>query len=97
MGEHANEVIIVSADRQEWDDVADAARALALKLRLHFEQTASGSAGDAKSAVDAVASAVESAFDGLRAAVEDPAVKQDVQAVAASLRSALSNMLHGSG
>jgi hypothetical protein len=77
--------------RDDWDQVADAVGALALKLKLHLEEAASGSVDDARLAVDAVADGVEAAFDGLKSAINDPAVKQDIQTVASGFHDALAN------
>lgn len=74
--------------KEEWDEVGQAIGGLALKLKLHFEETADHKG---KEAVDAVCDSVEAAFDGLKAAVNDPAVKQDVRDVATSLGDALRN------
>jgi hypothetical protein len=83
---------------QDWREVADALEALALKLKLHFEQTGSDAADDVEEAGDKVRAAVrdlgdsvDRCFDGIRAAVNDPNVKQDVKDVATALRDALSN------
>jgi hypothetical protein len=77
--------------RQDWDRVADSLGGLALKLKLHVEEAAGGSAEETRSALAAVGAGVEAAFDGLKAAIADPAMKQDVSDVAAGFRDALSN------
>ncbi len=76
---------------EEWREVADDVSGLAMKLKLHFEQAASETAGEARGAVEAVGDGVEAAFDGLRDAIKDPAVKQDVKEVAVALRDALTH------
>ena len=76
---------------EDWTEVADAIESLALKLKLHFESVAGDSAAAARTAVDEVGDAVERSFDGLRNAVDDPAVKDDVKQVATSLRQAVCN------
>ena len=76
---------------EDWNEVADAVQGLALKLQLHVQSIAGDSAAGLKSAVDEVGDAVERSFDGLRNAVEDPAVKENVKDVAARLRDALHN------
>jgi hypothetical protein len=77
--------------REDWDRVADSLGGPALKLKLHVEEAAGGSAEETKSALAAVSEGVEAAFDGLKAAIADPAMKQDVQDVAAGFRDAVSN------
>jgi hypothetical protein len=69
--------------RQDWDRVADSLGGLALKLKLHFEEASGGAAEETRSALAALSEGVEAAFDGLRAAIVDPAMKQDVRDVAA--------------
>jgi hypothetical protein len=77
--------------QQDWSDVADRIGGLALKLKLHYEESASEASADAKTALDAAVNGVEAAFDGLKSAVGDPAIKQDVCDAAASLRDAVNN------
>jgi hypothetical protein len=77
--------------KEDWDRVADSLGGLALKLKLHLEEAASGSAEETRTALNAVSEKVEAAFDGLKAAIVDPAMKQDVREVAAGFRDALSN------
>lgn len=78
---------------KDWEEVAGAVDALALKLKLHFESVAGESGTAVKSAVDELGDAVEKSFDALRNAVEDPAVKDDVKAVAMRLRDAVCNTI----
>ena len=77
--------------REDWADVADSIGGLALKLKLHLEETSSEAASEARTALEAASDGVEGAFDGLKAAISDPAIKQDVSDVAAGFRDALSN------
>jgi hypothetical protein len=77
--------------REDWDRVADSLGGLALKMKLHFEEAAGGTAEETRSALAALSEGVETAFDGLKAAVGDPAMKQDVRDIAASFRDAVSN------
>jgi hypothetical protein len=77
--------------REDWDRVADSLGGLALKLKLQVEEASGGAAEETRSALTALGSAVEAAFDGLKAAIVDPAMKQDVRDVAAGFRDALSN------
>ena len=77
--------------RDDWAAIGDSIAGLALKLKLHFEETASESAADAKTALDAASSSFEAAFDSMKKLVADPAVQQDLNDVAARLRDAVSN------
>ena len=77
--------------KEDWDRVAESLGGLALKLKLHVEEAASGSAEETRSALAAVSERVEAAFDGLKASISDPAIKKDVRDVAEGLRDALSN------
>jgi hypothetical protein len=77
--------------KEDWDRVADSLGGLVLKLKLHVEEAAGGTAEETRSALAAVSERVEQAFDGLKASVSDPAMKNDVRDVAAGLRDALSN------
>jgi hypothetical protein len=63
--------------RDDWAAIGDSIAGLALKLKLHFEETASES--------------FEAAFDSMKKLVADPAVQQDLNDVAARLRDAVSN------
>ena len=78
-------------DQEDWSDVGDSISGLALKLKLHFEEVATESAAEAKEALDAASDGVEGAFDGLKATIADPAMKQDLCDVAAGLRDAMGN------
>lgn len=73
---------------QNWQEVGDKLGGLALKLKLHFEESADGKV---KAAADAACAGVEAAFDGLKASIDDPAIKQDVHDVAADLSDAVRN------
>lgn len=77
--------------RDDWAAVGDSISGLALKLKLHFEEAASESTAEVKTAIDAASQGFEAALDGLKAAVADPALQQDLSDVAASLRDAVSN------
>jgi hypothetical protein len=82
-----------SASAKDWKAVGDEIEGLALKLKLHFEQATSESAQEMKTAAEAVIDSVGTAFDGLHAAVKDPAVKQDIKDAAMDLRDAVANAL----
>jgi pyruvate carboxylase len=77
--------------QEDWGEVADRIGGLALKLKLHCEEASGDVSADAKLAVDAAVDGVAAAFDGLKAVTADPAIKQDVSDVAASLRDAVHN------
>ncbi|HEX9994927.1 MAG TPA: hypothetical protein VGB14_18520 [Acidimicrobiales bacterium] len=81
----------------DWKQVADSLAGLGMKLKLHFEQ-ASGEEGQeeqdrARQALDRLGEAVEGAFEAVRNAVKDPAVKDDVRDVASTLKQAVTNTL----
>jgi hypothetical protein len=82
-----------SASAKDWKAVGDEIESLALKLKLHFEQATAESAHQMKGAAEAVADSIGTAFDGLHAAVNDPAVQQDIKDAAMDLRDAVSNAL----
>ena len=79
--------------KEDWNEVADAIERLALKLQLHAEQVPGTAKEDVKNAFEGLAQAVDRGFDALRAAVQDPAVKDDVKDVAVQLSDALSNSI----
>jgi len=76
---------------EDWAAVADRIGGLAMKLKLHYEETSGDVSDDAKLALDAAVDGVAAAFDGLKAMTADPAIKQDVSDVAACLRDAVHN------
>jgi hypothetical protein len=74
----------------DWKQVADSLSGLALKLKMHFEQAAGEEdKAEARQALDRLGDAVEGAFEAVRNAVKDPAVKDDVREVGATLKDAL--------
>lgn len=76
----------------DWKQVAEAFSGLALKLKMHYEQAAvEGESAEVKQALDRLGDAVDGAFDAMRNAVKDPAVKEDVRQVSTTLRDALAN------
>lgn len=78
----------------EWKQVADSLSGLAMKLKLHFEQaTGEEDKAEARQALDRLGDAVEGAFEAVRSAVKDPAVKEDVREVASTLKDAVTNSL----
>lgn len=75
---------------QEWRQVTEAVSGLALKLKLHLEQAATDDdRAEARQALERLGDAVEDAFDAVRSAVKDPAVKDDAREVGAALKGAL--------
>jgi hypothetical protein len=60
-----------------WSDVGEKIEALALKLRLHFQQT--GHAEQASEPLDRIRDSVTGAFEAAGNAVHDDAVKSDVR------------------
>jgi hypothetical protein len=87
--EKSTEVETLTA-KEDWDRVADSLGGLALKL-VAPEEAAAGSAEETRSALAAVSARLEAAFDGLKASISDPAMKNDVREVAEGLRDAVSN------
>ncbi len=76
---------------EDWKEIADSLEALALKLKMHYEQATEEPGEEAKNALESLGKAVEGAFDALRAAVKDPSVQDDVREAGVALRDALSN------
>lgn len=74
-----------------WDEFGNKLNGLGLKLKLHLEQ-ASDEDGDDEiaDALRKLASSVEDAFEGLRNAATDPAIKADVRDVGATFARAVS-------
>jgi hypothetical protein len=79
--------------REYWDRAVDEMGGLALKLKLHCEEASADTVEQTRTALEAIGDGVEAAFDGLKAALSDPAMKHDVSDVAASLRDAVTNSL----
>jgi hypothetical protein len=81
-----------------WSEVGERLEALALKLKLHFEQT--GGTQEAPDALQKLRTSVTEAFEAAGNAVKDDAVKADVRetgrlfldAVSASLAKASENI-----
>ena len=61
----------------QWSEVGERLEALALKLKLHFEQT--GRREEIPDAVERLRSSVSEAFEAAGNAVRDDAVKADVR------------------
>jgi pyruvate/oxaloacetate carboxyltransferase len=76
---------------EDWSAVGERIEALAMKLKLHYEQATSEATSEVKTAIDATVDSIDAAFDGLRSATADPGIKEDVRQVAMGLRDALHN------
>jgi hypothetical protein len=75
--------------KKAWSDVGDALSALGLKLKLHTEQETSEEDKEFTSALQRLVGTVDDIFDGLGAAVRDPAVKDDARSVAQAFAGAV--------
>lgn len=75
---------------ESWRDLSDRLESLALKLKLHFEQT-----GDEEvpEALGKLRQGVREAFDAAGNAVKDEAVRSDVREVGRLLADAVSTTL----
>jgi hypothetical protein len=71
----AREVTMTATD-SSWSELGERLEALALKLKMHVEQSGSGEATEAMSALR---KAVGDAFDAAGNAVRDDAVRADVR------------------
>ena len=67
----------MSEQSNRWSEVGDRLEALALKLKLHFEQT--GRRDETADTMEKLRSSVSDAFDAAGNAVRDDAVKADVR------------------
>ena len=77
-----------------WDEVGSKLSGLGQKLRYHVEQASDDDGSDVKDALHKLGAAVEDAFEGLRNATKDPAIKDDVKSVANSLSEAISSTVN---
>ena len=75
-----------------WDEFGTKLNGLGLKLKLHMEQS-SPDDHDVTNALRDLATSIEGAFDGLRAAAKDPAIKENVRDVGSALSQAISKTL----
>jgi hypothetical protein len=71
----------------QWQELADRAEALALKLKLHAEQA--GNDGEVMDAMGRLRADVDEAFKAAGNAVRDHAVREDVREVGRLLTDAL--------
>jgi hypothetical protein len=79
-----------------WEAVADRLDALGLKLKVHFED-AGGQIREVNEAFEHLGSAIQAAFSALAAAVNDPAVQEDANALGLALGDALADTLSQGG
>ena len=75
-----------------WDEFGTKLNGLGLKLKLHIEQSSSDD-HDVTDALRDLASSIEGAFEGLRKAAKDPAIKDDVRDIGSALSQAISKTL----
>jgi hypothetical protein len=68
---------LMSEQSERWSEVGEKLEALALKLKLHFEQT--GRREEVPDALQKLRASVGEAFDAAGNAVRDDAVKSDVK------------------
>ncbi len=80
--------------KDRWDEVGSLLTGLGLKLQLHVEQAASADKDDVKNAIRSLADSLEHAFEGLRVASNDVAIREDVKNVARSLAEAVGTTLN---
>jgi hypothetical protein len=82
-----------STTKNRWDEVGSLLTGLGLKLQLHVEQAASAEKDGVTDAIRSLAESLEHAFEGLRAASNDVAIRDDVKNVARSLSEAVGSTL----
>jgi hypothetical protein len=80
--------------KDRWDEVGSLLTGLGLKLQLHVEQAASADKAEVTNAIRSLAESLEHAFEGLRAASNDIAIREDVKNVARSLSEAVGSTLN---
>jgi hypothetical protein len=78
---------------EHWDEVGSLLTGLGLKLQLHVEQAASADKDGVTDALRSLGESLEHAFEGLRAASTDVAIRDDVKNVARTLSEAVSKTL----
>ena len=69
----------MSEQTNRWSEVGERLEALALKLKLHFEQTKGNEANENAEAFEKLRNSVNEAFEAAGNAVRDDAVKADVK------------------
>jgi ArsR family metal-binding transcriptional regulator len=77
--------------QSQWSEVSDRIEALALKLKLHLEQ--SQDSEEVTEALSRLRQSVQDAFDAAGTAVRDEAVRSDVRDVGRLLTDAVSTTL----
>lgn len=80
-----------------WNDVQEELQSLAMKLDYHLRQASSKERAEMEDAVKRVGEAVQGAFDGLRNASSDPAIRDDLRNVGSALGSAVTTTLSDVG
>ena len=80
-----------------WDEVGEKLGALGLKLKYHAEQAAGEERTTFTTAMTSLSTAIDHAFEALRVAAKDPALKDDVKSVGSALSAAVSDTLSGVG
>jgi hypothetical protein len=79
--------------KTEWDQVGERLGSLGLKLKYHAEQAAGEDRTLINDAVHNLRDTIEGAFDALRSAVTDPAVRDDLKNVAGGVAHAVTSTL----
>ncbi len=78
-----------------WASIGDKLESLGLKLKFHAEQAASEDKEVLDNALHSVGTAIEDVFEAVRGVVKDPAIRDDVKAVAGEVAEAVSSTLRG--
>ncbi len=83
---------------QAWSEVGKSFESLGLKLKMHLEQGIDEQDRDSvQSACRNIGDVIEQGFTSLGNAVRDPAVHEDVEKVAESIREALAATFEDAG
>ncbi len=86
-----------SSIKTSWEEVGSLLTGLGLKLQLHVEQAASAEKDGVTDALRSLAESLEHAFEGLRSASSDLAIREDVKNAARSLSDAVGTTLSSVG
>ncbi len=78
-----------------WNEVGTQLNALAIKLKLHYEQVAGAEAAATQDALRRLRDAVDEAFSAVGTAAKDPAVRDDVRNVGDAFGNALATTFSG--
>ncbi len=92
-----HDVVMNETTTNQWNEVGSLLNGLGLKLKLHAEQAAGEEKAIVSDAVRSLSDSLENAFEALRNASKDPAIKEDVRNVAQTLSGAVSSTLSGLG